>query len=156
MRMSSTARLVDVNKSIFVQWLARFLTQMIHLAWSCRVGTMDWYSIIDGVIFYFSLIEYRFDCTFSLSISNHEGRQFSSPPCNFFSFFSKTIEKLCETCRTIIIIWRCCLILTFLILNWDNDVIPQVDDVALLVKILFYTFAQVFISISKYSVRFDL
>jgi len=37
---------------------------------AARVGTIDWYSTIDGVILYFSFIEYRFVSTFSRSISN--------------------------------------------------------------------------------------
>jgi len=41
-----------------------------------------------------------------------------------------------------------------LILNWGDDVIPPLDDVTFLVRKQFFSFAKVFITISKYSVRF--
>jgi len=48
------------------------------------------------------------------------------------------------------------LILIFLIINWSDNVIPEVDDVTFLVKKQFFSFAQVFFSNSKYSARFHI
>jgi len=43
-----------------------------------------------------------------------------------------------------------------LIVEWgDDDVISQIEDDTFLVKNNFFSFAQVFITISKYNVRFD-
>jgi len=52
--------------------------------------------------------------------------------------------------------WCCWSDLRFFITYWGDNVIRQVNDGTYFMKKLFFSFAQVFIIISKYSVRFNL